>query len=64
MPGAAGDIFGIGHASGPILVGLLIARLDYFPAFLIMAALLIAATPVFLLLVDLQPPPAASTPNN
>lgn len=52
--GTFGTIFDIGHASGPILAGLLIARLDYFPSFLIMAALLIVATPFFLLLVDLD----------
>ncbi len=47
--GAFGTIFDIGHASGPILAGLLIARFDYFPSFLIMAAILLAAIPVFVL---------------
>jgi len=47
--GTFGTIFDIGHASGPILAGVLIARYDYLAAFLSMAALLIIAVPVFLL---------------
>ncbi|MBM4275203.1 MAG: MFS transporter [Deltaproteobacteria bacterium] len=47
--GAFGTIFDVGHASGPILAGLLIARFDYFYSFLIMGAILIAAIPVFVL---------------
>jgi MFS family permease len=47
--GAFGTIFDVGHASGPILAGLLIARLDYFHSFLIMGGILIAAIPVFIL---------------
>lgn len=45
--GTFGTIFDIGHASGPILAGLLIARLDYLYAFWIMSGILIAALPVF-----------------
>jgi MFS family permease len=50
--GAFGTIFDIGHASGPILAGLLIARFDYFTSFAIMGALLLIAIPVFILGVD------------
>lgn len=45
--GTFGTIFDIGHASGPILAGFLIARYDYLQSFLFMAAILIAAIPVF-----------------
>ncbi len=45
--GTFGTIFDIGHASGPILAGFLIAQYDYFYAFWIMSAILIAAIPVF-----------------
>jgi DHA1 family multidrug resistance protein-like MFS transporter len=47
--GTFGTIFDVGHASGPILAGLLIARFDYFYAFLMMGAILIAGIPVFVL---------------
>jgi MFS family permease len=47
--GTFGTIFDIGHASGPILAGILIARYDYFAAFLSLAALLVMAVPVFVL---------------
>jgi MFS family permease len=50
--GTFGTIFDIGHASGPILAGLLIARFDYFTSFAIMAALLLLAIPVFVLGVN------------
>ncbi|MBM4284964.1 MAG: MFS transporter [Deltaproteobacteria bacterium] len=50
--GAFGTIFDIGHASGPILAGLLIARFDYFTSFVMMAVLLLIAIPVFVLGVD------------
>jgi MFS family permease len=49
--GAFGTIFDVGHAAGPIVAGLLLARLDYFPAFVILALCLLAAIPVFLLVV-------------
>jgi DHA1 family multidrug resistance protein-like MFS transporter len=45
--GTFGTIFDIGHASGPILAGFLIAKIDYLPAFLIMSGMLIAVLPVF-----------------
>ncbi|MCK5286173.1 MAG: MFS transporter [Thermodesulfovibrionia bacterium] len=47
--GTFGTIFDIGHASGPILAGFLIAQYDYFYAFWIMSALLFIAIPVFIL---------------
>jgi MFS family permease len=50
--GTFGTIFDVGHASGPILAGLLIARFDYFTSFVILAVLLLAAIPVFVLGVD------------
>ncbi len=47
--GTFGTIFDIGHASGPILAGILIARLDYLYAFWIMSTILIMSIPVFML---------------
>lgn len=47
--GTFGTIFNIGHASGPILAGILIAQLDYLYAFWIMSAILITSIPVFIL---------------
>jgi MFS family permease len=52
--GTFGTIFDVGHASGPILAGLLIAQFDYLYAFWIMSALLIASIPVFMLGVRQQ----------
>ena len=52
--GTFGTIFDIGHASGPILAGFLIVRLDYFLSFLVMGAMLLAATPVFALTVKIK----------
>ncbi|VAX33000.1 Uncharacterized MFS-type transporter [hydrothermal vent metagenome] len=46
--GTFGTIYDIGHATGPILAGLLIARFDYLYAFWIMSAILIASIPVFI----------------
>jgi MFS family permease len=51
--GTFGTIFDIGHAAGPILAGILIARLDYLQAFWIMAAMLLAAIPVFIATVTI-----------
>jgi MFS family permease len=50
--GTFGTIFDVGHASGPILAGLLLARFDYFTSFVIMGSLLLLAIPVFVLGVD------------
>jgi MFS family permease len=52
--GTFGTIFDIGHASGPILAGFLIARYDYLYAFLFMAALLVLAVPVFVVNVKIE----------
>lgn len=46
--GTFGTLFDIGHASGPILAGLLIARLDYLYSFWIMAGVLLLSIPVFI----------------
>lgn len=46
--GTFGTIFDIGHASGPIVTGILIARLDYLYSFWIMAGILILALPIFI----------------
>jgi MFS family permease len=56
--GTFGTIFDIGHASGPILAGVLIARYDYLYAFWFMAALLILAVPVFVMKVKIERNPA------
>jgi MFS family permease len=50
--GTFGTIFDVGHATGPILAGLLIARFDFFISFAILAAILLIAIPVFVLGVD------------
>ena len=52
--GGFGTIFDIGHASGPILAGLLIARLGYLPTFWLMAAMLLAAIPLFMATVKIN----------
>ncbi len=45
--GMQGTIMDIGHASGPLLAGLLIARMNYTSAFMIIAAIQLAAAVVF-----------------
>lgn len=45
--GTFGTIYDVGHASGPILAGLLIAHIGYQYSFWIMAALLVIAIPIF-----------------
>jgi MFS family permease len=52
--GTFGTIFDIGHASGPILAGFLIARFDYLYSFWIMAVILLLALPVFIVNVKLK----------
>lgn len=52
--GTFGTIFDVGHASGPILAGLLIARWGYLAAFSILSAVLLAAIPVFILGVKVE----------
>ncbi len=46
--GTFGTIFDVGHAAGPIIAGLLLARLDYLPSFWIMAVVPLASIPIFL----------------
>ena len=45
--GMQGTIMDIGHASGPLLAGLLIARMSYGGAFMVIAAIQFAAAVVF-----------------
>jgi len=61
--GTFGTIFDVGHAAGPIVAGLLLARMAYLPAFGLMGALLLASIPVFLLTVthEGRSGPAAGT---
>jgi MFS family permease len=49
--GTFGTLFDIGHASGPIVAGFLIARYDYLYSFWIMSVILILAVPVFIMSV-------------
>lgn len=51
--GTFGTIYDVGHASGPILAGVLVAKLGYLYSFWIISALLLLAIPVFLLNVQL-----------
>jgi MFS family permease len=46
--GTFGTIFDIGHASGPILAGFLIAKFDYLSSFWAMAGILFLSVPVFI----------------
>jgi predicted MFS family arabinose efflux permease len=41
----------VGHATGPILAGFLLARHDYLFSFWVMAAVLLLAVPVFVVTV-------------
>jgi MFS family permease len=52
--GTFGTIFDIGHAAGPLLAGLLIARFDYLVTFWSMAAVLLAAIPLFMATVKVS----------
>ncbi|HWR58290.1 MAG TPA: MFS transporter [Thermodesulfovibrionales bacterium] len=52
--GTFGTIYDIGHASGPILAGILIAKFSYLYSFWIMAAILIVAIPVFVMTVHIK----------
>ena len=49
--GTFGTIFDIGHATGPILAGFLLASHNYLFSFWVMAAMLILAVPVFVVTV-------------
>ncbi|MBI5640385.1 MAG: MFS transporter [Nitrospirae bacterium] len=52
--GTFGTIFDIGHATGPIMAGFLLASHDYLFTFWIMAALLLLAVPVFMITVQVK----------
>ena len=45
--GMQGTIMDIGHAGGPLLAGLLIARMSYGSAFMVIACMQLAAAVVF-----------------
>jgi MFS family permease len=53
--GTFGTIFDIGHASGPILAGFLLASHSYLFSFWVMAATLLIALPIFAITVKTQP---------
>lgn len=55
--GTFGTIFDVGHASGPILGGLLVAAFDFRLAFAALGVVLVAAIPVFLAGVNLDETP-------
>ncbi len=59
--GTFGTIFDVGHASGPILGGILVAALDFRLAFAVLAVVLLAAIPVFLAGVSLDDTPNDTT---
>jgi MFS family permease len=50
--GVFGTIFDVGHASGPILSGILVGAWGYFPAFAVMASVLILVIPAFVFIVN------------
>lgn len=52
--GTFGTIFDIGHATGPILAGFLLARHDYLFSFWVMAAALLLAIPIFVMTVHIR----------
>jgi len=52
--GTFGTIFDIGHATGPILAGILLASHSYLFSFWAMSALLLLATPIFVMTVKVH----------
>ncbi len=50
--GVFGSLWDVGHASGPIMTGFLLTRLDYLPAFGVISAILFVATATFQLFVE------------
>jgi len=52
--GTFGTIFDIGHASGPILAGFLLARHSYLFSFWVISAALLLAIPVFIITVHVK----------
>ena len=59
--GTFGTLYDIGHASGPILSGILIARLDYLYSFWIISAILLLSVPVFIANVKIERETLASS---
>jgi MFS family permease len=57
--GTFGTLYDIGHASGPILSGILITKLDYLFSFWIISAILLLSVPFFIFTVKVE---AAQTP--
>ena len=45
--GVFGSLWDVGHASGPIVTGVLLGRMDYLPAFASISAILLLATAAF-----------------
>jgi len=54
--GTFGTIFDIGHASGPILAGIFIAKWGYLHAFWALGSIIAIAVPMFILVVDSRTP--------
>ncbi|HYQ47829.1 MAG TPA: MFS transporter, partial [Thermodesulfovibrionales bacterium] len=52
--GTFGTIFDIGHASGPILAGVLLSGHSYIFSFWVMASILLLAAPVFAVTVRVK----------
>ena len=52
--GTFGTIFDIGHATGPILAGFLLASHSYIFSFRVIAAILLMAVPVFVMTVQIK----------
>jgi MFS transporter, DHA1 family, multidrug resistance protein len=52
--GTFGTIFDIGHATGPILAGFLLASHSYIFSFWVMAAMLLLAIPIFIMTVQVK----------
>ena len=52
--GTFGTIFDIGHATGPILAGFLLASHSYLFSFRVMAAMLLLAVPIFIMKVQVK----------
>jgi predicted MFS family arabinose efflux permease len=45
--GVFGSLWDVGHASGPILTGILLTKVDYLPAFGAISVILLIATVLF-----------------
>lgn len=62
--GTFGTIFDVGHASGPILAGILLASHSYLFSFCFMAGLLVLATPIFIMTVHVKGDEVTQSPAN